>query len=54
MYKVQGEGGGTMRQFSVQVTFLDETVQRFFVDKKAKGSDLLNLVFEVEGSTNTR
>lgn len=46
VYKVSGEGPGTMRQFPVHVTFLDETMQRFFLDKKAKGSDLLNLVFQ--------
>ena len=48
MYKVHGEvPAGTMRQFPVHVSFLDETIQRFLLDKKAKGSDLLSLVFQV-------
>ena len=48
MYKVQGEASsGTLRQFPVHILFLDETIHRFFIDKKAKGADLLNLVFQV-------
>jgi len=47
VYKVHGEvPAGTMRQFPVHVSFLDETIQRFLLDKKAKGSDLLSLVFQ--------
>ena len=48
MYKVGEGSGSTLRQFPVHVTFLDDTVHRFFLDKKAKGVDLLNLVFQVE------
>ena len=54
MYKVKGEdtgGGGsttTLRQFMVSVVFLDDTSQQFVLDKKAKGADLLELVFQVK------
>lgn len=36
---------GTMKHFSATVVFLDDSTQRFSLDKKARGQDLLNLVF---------
>jgi hypothetical protein len=36
-----------MHQFPAQVIFLDDSAHRFCLDKKAKGADLLNLVFQV-------
>ena len=48
MYKVRGdESGAGMHQFPAQVIFLDDSAHRFCLDKKAKGADLLNLVFQV-------
>jgi hypothetical protein len=48
VYKVRGdESGAGMHQFPAQVIFLDDSAHRFCLDKKAKGADLLNLVFQV-------
>ena len=48
MYKVRGEeGGAPMHHFPAEVVFLDDSCHKFCLDKKAKGADLLNLVFQV-------
>jgi hypothetical protein len=38
-----------MHHFPAEVVFLDDSAHRFWLDKKAKGADLLNLVFQVGG-----
>ena len=50
MYKVRGDGDATspstLRHFPATVVFLDDSNHRFTLDKKAKGQDLLSLVFQ--------
>jgi len=52
VYKVRGDMepsglvGATLRVFPATVVFLDESSQRFTLDKKAKGQELLNLVYQ--------
>ena len=45
--------GATLRQFTVSVVLLDDTSQQFILDKKAKGADLLEMVFQVQNDINT-
>jgi len=48
VYKVKGDEvmTATLRQFTVSVVFLDDTSHQFILDKKAKGAELLELVFQ--------
>ena len=50
VYKVRGDGDATspptLRHFPATVVFLDDSSHRFTLDKKAKGQDLLSLVFQ--------
>ena len=45
--------GATLRQFTVSVVLLDDTSQQFILDKKAKGADLLEMVFQVQNDIIT-
>ena len=50
VYKVRGDGDAssppTLRHFPATVVFLDDSSHRFTLDKKAKGQELLSLVFQ--------
>ena len=50
VYKVRGDGEATspasLRPFPATVVFLDDSSHRFTLDKKAKGQELLSLVFQ--------
>ena len=50
VYKVRGDGdatsSATLRHFPATVVFLDDSSHRFTLDKKAKGQELLSLVFQ--------
>ena len=53
VYKVRSDGDTTtapvtngMRVFTATVVFLDDSTHSFTLDKKAKGQDLLNVVFQ--------
>ena len=50
VYKVRGDGDATspptLRHFPATVVFLDDSSHRFTLDQKAKGQDLLSLVFQ--------
>ena len=45
---MKGDETATLRQFTVNVVFLDDTSQEFILDKKAKGADLQELVYQVK------
>ena len=49
MYTVRGDGeaaAATLRHFPATVVFLDDSTHRFTLDKKAKGQELLALMYQ--------